>query len=75
MSFYLCIKILILINIIIPIDLLTFFINCNYLMSNEIDFEWEERKEDVDFKSHFLAGSMAGLSEHLFFLPIDNIKT
>ena len=44
-------------------------------MDQEFDFEWEERKDNVPFKNHFFAGSIAGLSEHLFFLPIDNIKT
>lgn len=44
-------------------------------MNNEFSFEWEERNERVDFIKHFIAGSLAGLSEHLIFLPIDNIKT
>ncbi len=44
-------------------------------MINDFDFEWEERKSNVSFISHMIAGSIAGLSEHLLFLPIDNIKT
>lgn len=38
-------------------------------------FEWEERKEDVPFHHHILAGSIAGVVEHTLFLPIDSIKT
>lgn len=41
----------------------------------EFDFEWEERKDDVPFRVHMLAGSLAGLSEHVLLLPIDNLKT
>jgi hypothetical protein len=44
-------------------------------MDHDFSFEWEERTEKVDFHKHFIAGSLAGLSEHLIFLPIDNIKT
>ena len=44
-------------------------------MDNDIDFEWEERKSNINFFNHMIAGSIAGLSEHLLFLPIDNIKT
>ena len=44
-------------------------------MEKEYDFEWEERKEGVPIGVHFLAGSMAGLIEHLIVLPFDNIKT
>lgn len=38
-------------------------------------FEWEERKEDMPFHQHMVAGSVAGVAEHVSFLPIDNIKT
>ena len=48
-------------------------------MSNDtkedFDFEWEERDETVPFNVHFLAGSIAGISEHTIILPIDNMKT
>lgn len=44
-------------------------------MENEYDFEWEERRDDTTFGVHFLAGSLAGLIEHLIVLPFDNIKT
>lgn len=43
--------------------------------NEEFDFEWEERKDDVPFRVHMLAGSLAGLSEHVLLLPIDNLKT
>lgn len=42
---------------------------------DDFDFEWEERKDDVPFRVHMLAGSIAGLSEHVLLLPIDNVKT
>ena len=41
----------------------------------DFDFEWEERKSDTPFRVHMLAGSIAGLSEHVLLLPIDNLKT
>ena len=44
-------------------------------MEDEFDFEWEEWKDDVKIATHFLAGSLAGLTEHLIILPFDNIKT
>lgn len=44
-------------------------------MTRDFDLEWEERNDDTDFKTHMIAGSIAGLSEHLLTLPIDNIKT
>lgn len=39
------------------------------------DFEWEERDDSVPLKVHLLAGSIAGIAEHTFCLPLDNIKT
>lgn len=47
-------------------------------MSNkeeELSFEWEERKKDVPFYHHIIAGCSAGLVEHLIMFPFDNIKT
>lgn len=45
------------------------------------DFEWEVRHPSVPFYVHLIgtfasnsAGSCAGISEHLFMLPFDNIK-
>lgn len=38
-------------------------------------FEWEERKDDIDFRHHMVAGSLAGVVEHTAFLPLDNLKT
>lgn len=45
------------------------------MLNEEFDFEWEERKDDTSFRVHMLAGSIAGISEHVLILPIDNIKT
>ena len=42
---------------------------------NEEFFEWEERSDDVPFRSHMIAGSIAGIVEHCSLLPIDNLKT
>ena len=42
---------------------------------DDMDFEWEERDDKVPFKAHFLAGSIAGISEHTIILPFDNMKT
>lgn len=39
------------------------------------DFEWEERPEDVPFWRHAVAGSIAGVSEHIGMYPIDTLKT
>lgn len=41
----------------------------------EFSLEWEERKEGVPFQVHMVAGSLAGLTEHLLLLPLDNVKT
>lgn len=41
----------------------------------DFSFEWEERQDDVDFRVHMIAGSIAGISEHTLLLPLDNIKT
>ena len=38
-------------------------------------FEWEERDHSVPFRLHMIAGSVAGLAEHVVLLPIDIIKT
>ena len=38
-------------------------------------FEWEERKSDVPFQNHLIAGSAAGVVEHCALLPLDSIKT
>lgn len=42
---------------------------------NDFELEWEERDESTPFSVHMLAGSVAGLSEHILLLPLDNIKT
>lgn len=44
-------------------------------MTRDFDLEWDERADDIDVKTHMIAGSIAGLSEHILTLPIDNIKT
>ena len=45
------------------------------LDKEEFSFEWEERTDEVPFKTHMLAGSIAGIAEHTLLLPLDNIKT
>ncbi len=39
------------------------------------DYDWEDKKADTSFKTHMVAGSLAGISEHVFMLPFDNVKT
>ena len=41
-----------------------------------IDLEWEEwDPQRISFHKHMLAGSIAGLSEHVSIFPIDTLKT
>lgn len=41
----------------------------------EEDFEFEgKREENVSFVIHMMAGSIAGLMEHVAIFPIDTIK-
>ena len=44
-------------------------------MTDQIEIEWEKRDSSTPFLVHILAGSCAGLIEHLSMLPFDNIKT
>jgi len=40
------------------------------------DLEWEEwDPKRISFHKHMLAGSIAGLSEHISIFPIDTLKT
>lgn len=40
------------------------------------DLEWEEwRPDQISFVHHMIAGSIAGLAEHVSLYPIDTIKT
>lgn len=45
------------------------------MTTEDFSFEWDEREDDIDFSKHMVAGSIAGLAEHILVLPIDNIKT
>jgi solute carrier family 25 iron transporter 28/37 len=38
-------------------------------------FEWEVRDESIPFAHHAVAGSLAGVSEHIGMFPLDTIKT
>ena len=40
----------------------------------EEQLEWEERKDSVPMHLHMLAGSCAGVAEHLCMFPIDTFK-
>jgi hypothetical protein len=43
---------------------------------DEDEIEWEEwRPNEISFHHHMLAGSIAGLAEHITFFPVDTIKT
>lgn len=37
--------------------------------------DWEERSETMPFWRHLLAGSLAGISEHIGMYPLDTVKT
>ena len=37
--------------------------------------DWEERDESIPFARHALAGSVAGVAEHVGMFPLDTIKT
>jgi len=38
-------------------------------------YDWEERKAHIPFWRHAVAGSLAGVSEHVGMYPIDTVKT
>lgn len=38
-------------------------------------FEWEDRSEATPFRQHAVAGSCAGVMEHVVMYPLDTIKT
>ena len=43
---------------------------------DNVDLEWEEWKPtEISFRRHMLAGSVAGLAEHITMFPVDTIKT
>ena len=44
-------------------------------MTDDFSLEWEERDDSVPVVTHMIAGSLAGIGEHVLLLPIDNIKT
>ena len=37
--------------------------------------DWEERDEEIPFLRHALAGSVAGVAEHVGIYPLDTVKT
>ena len=44
------------------------------MTTSDDTFEWEDKKEDTDFQHHMIAGSIAGIAEHVCMLPFDNVK-
>jgi len=40
----------------------------------EDDFEFEGKREETTFLVHMIAGSLAGLMEHVAMYPLDTIK-
>jgi solute carrier family 25 iron transporter 28/37 len=45
-------------------------------LDSDEELEWEEWKpEQISFGNHMIAGSMAGLAEHVSLFPMDTIKT
>lgn len=39
------------------------------------ELDWETRSADTPLSTHMLAGSIAGLTEHILLLPLDIVKT
>jgi len=48
---------------------------CSHFDFDDEFLEWEEREEDIPYLAHCLAGSVAGITEHVTMLPVDTIKT
>lgn len=44
------------------------------LIANNEDFDFEGDRGDSPFYVHMIAGSMAGLMEHVAIFPMDTIK-
>ncbi len=42
---------------------------------SEDDLEWEDNPGNIPFHVHMIAGSFAGLCEHITIFPIDTLKT
>ena len=46
------------------------------MAEESIDLEWEERDpRKISFVNHVIAGSCAGLAEHVSIFPLDTLKT
>jgi len=50
------------------------------ILNNSAEFdedflEWEERDDSIPYLTHCLAGSIAGITEHVAMLPFDTVKT
>lgn len=50
-------------------------------VEGDIDFDWEDRDEDMPISSHMIAGrlyfevgSLAGMIEHGMMFPLDTVK-
>lgn len=39
------------------------------------ELEWEDNPHNLPFTHHMIAGSAAGLTEHVFMFPVDTLKT
>lgn len=44
-------------------------------ISIEDQLEWEDYKGDIPFWKHAIAGSCAGVAEHVLMFPLDTAKT
>jgi hypothetical protein len=53
-----------------------YYIIKNAIIINDEFLEWEERDAaHITLMRHCIAGSIAGISEHLTLYPIDTLKT
>mmetsp|Transcript_3981 Transcript_3981/g.4892 ORF Transcript_3981/g.4892 Transcript_3981/m.4892 type:complete len:92 (-) Transcript_3981:334-609(-) len=41
----------------------------------DVDLEWEEWDGNSPFIHHCIAGSIAGVAEHVLLYPVDTVKT
>ncbi len=45
------------------------------MAESEVDLEWEEWDGSSSFLHHCIAGSIAGVAEHVLLFPVDTVKT
>jgi solute carrier family 25 iron transporter 28/37 len=46
-----------------------------WIKMDEDFLDWEANADNIPFKKHMFAGSIAGCVEHLVMFPVDTVKT